>query len=157
MPTRDAPRTYSSRAEGGGCGRTKAMRRQSPRSENGLRLQPAFAAVRLMQLRESLTLAVQLKVRGLKERAEAIELQPCINMLTQDEWRILYLYANKRSRSYPKSYPAKYLRLNGHTKLFPSLVASAILSRDSFWFVFYVTAQIISPLFIGQLRYCIKN
>jgi hypothetical protein len=67
----------------------------------------AFVAVRLMQLRESLTLAVQLKARGLKEQAEAIELQPCTNVLIQDEWRILYLNANKRGGRYPKKLPSE--------------------------------------------------
>lgn len=67
----------------------------------------AFVAVRLMQLRESLTLAVQLKARGLKQQAEAIELQPCTNVLTQDEWRILYLNANKRGGRYPKKLPSE--------------------------------------------------
>lgn len=54
-----------------------------------------FVSVRLMQLRECLTLAAQLRSRGLKDQAEAIESQPCTNVLTQDEWRILYLNANK--------------------------------------------------------------
>lgn len=71
----------------------------------------AFVAVRLMQLRQSLTLAVQLKARGLKEQAEAIELQPCTNELTQDEWRILYLNANKIGGRYPKKLPSEVLTL----------------------------------------------
>lgn len=65
----------------------------------------AFVAVRLMQLRECLTFAAQLRARGLKEQAEAIESQPCTNVLTQDEWRILYLNANKRGGRYPKKLP----------------------------------------------------
>ncbi|MFN1531591.1 hypothetical protein [Vibrio jasicida] len=60
----------------------------------------AFVAIRLMQLREFLTLAAQLRARGLKDQAEAIESQPCIYVLTQDEWRILYLNANKRGGFY---------------------------------------------------------
>ena len=65
----------------------------------------AFVAVRLMQLRECLTFSAQLRARGLKEQAEAIESQPCTNVLTQDEWRILYLNANKRRVRYPKKLP----------------------------------------------------
>jgi len=65
----------------------------------------AFVGVRLMQLRESLTLAVQLKARGSLEQAEAIESQPCTNVLTEDEWRILWLNANKRGGRYPKKLP----------------------------------------------------
>lgn len=50
---------------------------------------------------------MQLKTRGLKERDEAIELQPCANLLTQDEWRILYLNASEIGRLYPQKLPCK--------------------------------------------------
>ena len=63
----------------------------------------AFVGVRQMQLRESLTLAVQLKARGNIEQAEAIKSQPCTNVLTDDEWRILWLNANKRGGRYSKT------------------------------------------------------
>ena len=49
-----------------------------------------FVAVRLMQLRESFTLARQLKEDGFPELAKQVEATLCDSVLTQDEWPVLW-------------------------------------------------------------------
>ena len=49
----------------------------------------AFVGVRLLQLREVLTLPVYLRKRGQIEEAKALENQSCSGVLEDDEWRIL--------------------------------------------------------------------
>ncbi len=48
-----------------------------------------FVAVRLMQLRESLTLPYLLKIEGLMAEAEQVASMPCDKVMTEDEWRLL--------------------------------------------------------------------
>ena len=50
----------------------------------------AFVAVRLMQLRESFTVANTLRSQGLSEQAKEVEQMPCDTVLTRDEWLVLW-------------------------------------------------------------------
>lgn len=50
----------------------------------------AFVAIRLMQLRESFTVAVTLRNQGLSELADKVEQMRCDAVLTKDEWLVLW-------------------------------------------------------------------
>ncbi len=64
----------------------------------------AFIGVRLLQLRESFTLAQSLKKQGLVAPAAEVARQSCDTVLTQDEWRVLVQLQKKKSQR-PKSTP----------------------------------------------------
>ncbi len=62
----------------------------------------SFVAVRLLQLRESFTLAQELRAQGLLKEAEHVEKQSCETVLTKDECQLLgYLDKGKRKRKEP--------------------------------------------------------
>ena len=52
----------------------------------------AFIGVRLLQLREVMTLALYLRKKGLSDAASSIENQCCDSVLEADEWRVLLQY-----------------------------------------------------------------
>ena len=57
----------------------------------------AFVGVRLLQLREVLTLPIYLRKRGQVEEAKALENQSCSSVLEEDEWRILMQHYKPRN------------------------------------------------------------
>ena len=57
----------------------------------------AFVGVRLLQLREVLTLPIYLRKRGQVEEAKALENQSCSSILEEDEWRILMQHYKPRN------------------------------------------------------------
>lgn len=55
-----------------------------------------FIAIRLLQLREVLTLPIYLRKKGQIEEAEGMENQSCASVLEEDEWRLLMQHYKPR-------------------------------------------------------------
>ncbi|UJF17058.1 IS4 family transposase [Vibrio sp. SS-MA-C1-2] len=56
----------------------------------------AFVGIRLLQLREIMTLSLYLRKKGKREEAEELEKQSCHHVLEKDEWRILMQHYKPR-------------------------------------------------------------
>ncbi len=56
----------------------------------------AFIGVRLLQLRETITIPYYLRKKGLIEEAKAVEDQSCDTVLEEDEWKVLMRFNKPR-------------------------------------------------------------
>jgi hypothetical protein len=82
----------------------EALRMAAPDHLERLASVYAFTAVRLLQLRESFTLARQLRTQGWNERANALETLACDTVLTREEWRLLW-HIDRGRRKPPEEAP----------------------------------------------------
>ena len=63
----------------------------------GVWLNHGFVGVRLLQLREVMTLPLYLRKRGKIEAAEGMENQSCSSVLEDDEWKVLMQHYKPRA------------------------------------------------------------